>query len=288
MSKRQIEYVKASQLKLAEYNPRTIAPDELERLMTSLLEFGFVDPVIARREDRLVIGGHQRIVGAKALQALRGEVFAKLWGKPENAKKPPARWPPARSKWKAAEGLEARVARALEDNPPWPAPAKDVEVPVVYLDGISDARARTLNLALNRISGEWDYEKLHAVMLEIPEDERDLSGFLKTEIDDLMSLVGAGDLDALNTSRGEEELTGEIDKLRLRFLFVVADDKEAKFAERVLRRFGMTGPGNAAAAFVVALRAAERAPKEEAGVSIPGAAKKRQNGKGKQHAHDSD
>ena len=38
-------------------NPRRIAEAALEAPTRSLQEFGFVDPVIARRADRRVIGG---------------------------------------------------------------------------------------------------------------------------------------------------------------------------------------------------------------------------------------
>lgn len=48
-------------------NPRRITDDELESLTRSVRQFGFVQPVVARREDRTVIGGHQRLVAARRL-----------------------------------------------------------------------------------------------------------------------------------------------------------------------------------------------------------------------------
>src|SRR5664280_2875859 len=48
-------------------NPRRISEDELDALERSLRQFGFVQPVLARREDRTVIGGHQRLVAARRL-----------------------------------------------------------------------------------------------------------------------------------------------------------------------------------------------------------------------------
>src|SRR5664279_6616729 len=48
-------------------NPRRIGEDELDALERSLREFGFVQPVLARREDGIVIGGHQRLVAARRL-----------------------------------------------------------------------------------------------------------------------------------------------------------------------------------------------------------------------------
>ena len=39
-------------------NPRRISDEELESLTRSIREFGLIDPIIARREDKVVIGGH--------------------------------------------------------------------------------------------------------------------------------------------------------------------------------------------------------------------------------------
>ena len=38
-----------------------------EALTRSIQEFGLVDPIIARREDSTVIGGHQRLLAARRL-----------------------------------------------------------------------------------------------------------------------------------------------------------------------------------------------------------------------------
>ena len=46
-------------------NPRRIAEDELVALTRSIATFGVVDPVLARRADRRVIAGHQRLVAAR-------------------------------------------------------------------------------------------------------------------------------------------------------------------------------------------------------------------------------
>ena len=48
-------------------NPRRINDDELEALTRSIREFGLIDPIIARREDNIVIGGHQRLLAARKL-----------------------------------------------------------------------------------------------------------------------------------------------------------------------------------------------------------------------------
>ncbi|HEX7580080.1 MAG TPA: ParB N-terminal domain-containing protein, partial [Thermoanaerobaculia bacterium] len=48
-------------------NPRRIGEEELDSLTRSLRRFGFVQPVLARRQDGTVIGGHQRLIAARRL-----------------------------------------------------------------------------------------------------------------------------------------------------------------------------------------------------------------------------
>jgi DNA modification methylase len=62
-----IEQVPLDQLRPDPANPRRIGDDELDALERSLREFGFVQPVLARRADGVVIGGHQRLVAARRL-----------------------------------------------------------------------------------------------------------------------------------------------------------------------------------------------------------------------------
>ncbi|MCJ7707102.1 MAG: ParB N-terminal domain-containing protein, partial [Anaerolineales bacterium] len=99
--------------------PRRISNRELESLTRSLHEFGFVQPVLVRKADNVVIGGHQRLVAARRLG------------------------------WKSA--------------------------PVIFLD-LSVEQSRLLNLALNKISGEWDQELLARMLADLrPVEEIDLS-----------------------------------------------------------------------------------------------------------------
>ncbi|MCD6364565.1 MAG: ParB N-terminal domain-containing protein [Planctomycetes bacterium] len=59
--KLQVEYVKPEELKAASYNPRSITTEALSALARLMDMHGFVDPVIARRQDNLLVSGHQRI-----------------------------------------------------------------------------------------------------------------------------------------------------------------------------------------------------------------------------------
>lgn len=71
-----------------------------------------------------------------------------------------------------------KILKARGDN--------EVEVSVVDL---SDAEERALNLALNKIEGDWDEEKLTALLAELESQGFDLSlaGFSEGEIDNLLS-----------------------------------------------------------------------------------------------------
>src|ERR687891_1715704 len=62
-----IEHLPIGELRPDPANPRRISDEELESLTRSLRQFGFVQPVIARRQDKVVIGGHQRLVAARRL-----------------------------------------------------------------------------------------------------------------------------------------------------------------------------------------------------------------------------
>ncbi|MEO5928224.1 MAG: site-specific DNA-methyltransferase [Patescibacteria group bacterium] len=125
----QYESVKISDLRPAEYNPRSISERELSKLTESIRVFGFVDPVIVNA-DNTVIGGHQRI--------------------------------------KAGERLGM------------------AEVPCIRVDVPKD-RERALNLALNRISGEWDMDLLAKLLSELDTESRRLSGFDESEITEALN-----------------------------------------------------------------------------------------------------
>jgi hypothetical protein len=59
-------------------------------------------------------------------------------------------------------------------------------LPVVEIE-IEEKRELAFNLGLNRIGGEWDYEKLGKVLKELPDFELQLTGFQQSEIDLIIS-----------------------------------------------------------------------------------------------------
>ena len=133
----QIEMVEPGKLVLAPYNPRTIEDEALRRLVVLLDTYGFVDPIIARREDGLVIGGHQRL-----------------------------------------------RANGMRETP-------DATVPVVFLDGLTDAKAMALNVALNNPAamGEFSIAKLAGVLNEIDTGEFDVPDFTAFSLDEIAKLM---------------------------------------------------------------------------------------------------
>ena len=165
-----IVHVPIDDLKADPANPRRISDAELEALTRSLHEFGFVAPVIARKEDHTVIGGHQRLLAARRL------------------------------------GLK--------------------EVPVIYLD-ISKEKSQLLNVALNKISGDFDQELLARLLADLgttPDLDLTLSGFEEKEIKQLLKGLEARDkrdrpealdLDAALRSAYENPRTQRGDLFRL-------------------------------------------------------------------------
>ncbi len=132
-----IEQVPIGDLRPDPFNPRRISDAEMESLTRSIREFGLIAPIVARREDKVVIGGHQRLVAARRL------------------------------------GLDS--------------------VPVIFVD-IPAEQAKLLNLALNRISGEWDHELLARLLADLqqaPDIDIKLSGFAEDEIAKLLKSLDA-------------------------------------------------------------------------------------------------
>ncbi len=135
-----LEYVDPASLVAADYNPRTITPEAMAGLMASIAGNGFRQPLLARTEDRLLIGGHQR--------------------------------------------RDAAIRLGLS------------RVPVTFVAGISDERAKALNIALNNpeIMGDFDDAKLAALMSEFTgPDMRALTGYDEAAITEMITHARGGD-----------------------------------------------------------------------------------------------
>src|SRR5258708_159347 len=74
----EIVNVKITELKPAEYNPRSFSEQALKDLKESINRFGIVDPIIvnsAENRKNIVIGGHFRLKAAQALGIEEVPVF---------------------------------------------------------------------------------------------------------------------------------------------------------------------------------------------------------------------
>jgi ParB-like chromosome segregation protein Spo0J len=173
-----------------------MAPAEMERLKASIREFGFAEPVIARREDFLVVGGHQRI--------------------------------------------QALTEILTEDGAP---DADAVTVPTILLTGVDDARAKALNLALNRISGEWDYEKLGVLLAEFEATDPSLiglTGFTEAEAADILNVAGDDTFQPQPSSEPPPDVDDLLAQDRRRFRFFVETDEGAAAVREALATFDPT------------------------------------------------
>lgn len=128
---------KITDLKLSEYNPRTISEKALNSLKRSIKEFGWLSPIVINMfpgRENVVISGHQRI---KAAQELGQE-----------------------------------------------------EVPTIEVS-LNPTKEKTLNLAMNKIGGEFDEDKLIEVLEQIDQENEDLlalTGFNTEEVNYLLGL----------------------------------------------------------------------------------------------------
>jgi len=133
-----IQTIKTKDVKTADYNPRLISKDELNKLKSSLKEFGCVRPLIINTKTGLLVSGHQTLQAAKEI------------------------------------GMD--------------------ELPSIEVD-IDEKKEKILNVGLNKISGEWDYDKLSGLLEEIKDvDVFDCSGFDVSDVDLMEKLSDDGSL----------------------------------------------------------------------------------------------
>ena len=153
----QFQKIAVTDLRGAEYNPRKklqAGDPEFEKLKNSILEFGYVEPIIFNKRTGNVVGGHQRL----------------------------------------------EVLRHLGHT--------EVDCVVVDLD---DGKEKALNIALNKIAGAWDEEKLTSLLRNLSDGGFDVSltGFDPGELDRLFK--GTID-DVRDDDFDTEKELGAIDK----------------------------------------------------------------------------
>jgi ParB-like chromosome segregation protein Spo0J len=155
--KLQIQHVPPASLKSHPRNPRKIGAEEKAALRRGIEAFGLVEPFVARREDSIMLGGHQRLAIATEL------------------------------------GYET--------------------VPVVFLDGLSDAEVDTLLVLLNnpKAQGSWDLPKLTGILSDLDAEGFDatLTGFDEKALESLL----ASDALSMVNKTGDEGEQASAEKL---------------------------------------------------------------------------
>ena len=145
----QFDKIKLTDIVPADYNPRKISEAEKQKLKNSLSEFGLVDPIVINLKNNHIIGGHQRYDAILDQYMQDGEFITDL-----------------------------NLIKLGDIG--WVFTDTDLKVE-------SLEHEKALNIALNKISGEWDTDKLEEVFtdLKINNFNIDLTGFDNLEISNL-------------------------------------------------------------------------------------------------------
>ena len=106
---------------------------------------------------------------------------------------------------------------------------KEVDCVVVEVDKV---REKALNVALNKISGEWDFELLKDLMQDLKDDNFDmeLTGFDENEIENMM--VWYEDSDDLNL--GNNDMSGDTKEKNEKMIFVFYNDEDLNYVKKKL------------------------------------------------------
>lgn len=164
----EIEKIKITDIVPAEYNPRTISTEELTKLKNSINEFGLVDPIIINLKNNKIIGGHQRYEVLINEHMLNGDFYGEL-----------------------------NLIRMGDVG--WIFTETDLTIQ-------DEDHEKALNLALNKISGEWDFEKLGEILddLAIAGFDIELTGFEDLEINNELGFFN-DDFEDETTDGGYDE-----------------------------------------------------------------------------------
>lgn len=143
-----LETIPITSIMPAEYNPRKISDVEYEKLSNSISEFGFVDPIIINLNNNHIIGGHQRYT-----------VLLDQYLKDES-------------------NSELHLIRLGDIG--WIFPETELTIQ-------DEDYEKALNIALNQISGEWDFDKLEKIFtdLNLKGFDTELTGFNNLDLEEL-------------------------------------------------------------------------------------------------------
>lgn len=145
----ELEKIKITDIRPAEYNPRKISEDEKTKLRNSIDNFGIVEPILINLQNNRIIGGHQRFNVLLDQYVLDNDFYAEL-----NLLK-------------------------LNDSYGWVFPDNDINLE-------SEDMEKALNLVLNntKVMGTFDEDKLVKVFNDLHESgfNTDLTGFNNNDI----------------------------------------------------------------------------------------------------------
>lgn len=169
-----LESIKITDIVPAEYNPRKVSYPEYEKLKSSIQTFGFVDPIIVNLKNMKIVGGHQRY------DILMDDYLA--------------------------GNTEYSMLKLIRlGDVGWVFTNENLNIK-------DESHEKALNVALNKISGEWDNEKLKELFTDLQIDGFELTntGFDDVELtqlnfeedieffDDVSDDLGEDDFDDLN------------------------------------------------------------------------------------------
>ena len=204
----EIDKIKLTQIEPADYNPRTITVEDKKKLRNSLETFGLVDPIIINLKNNRIIGGHQRY-----------DVLLDMVMESENL----------------AEKEYALIKHGDYGF------IFEEEAPTLENEDYEKA----LNLALNKISGEWDYEKLGSLLDELSLTELDVSitGFEDFEINELqfeeLDYIFDNDYSDADMENDFDDVQFEDTDLKYKIVFNNSVDQELfyKFVEIIKDKY---------------------------------------------------
>lgn len=153
-----MQSIKIKDLKRADYNPRIMPDSEMAALKTSIKTFGFVEPIVVNSN----VERHGVLIGGhQRLSALESII--------------------------ASGTVPGGIVESDEKG--------QYLVPASFVD-LSLEDEKLLNLALNKIKGKWDEEKLAGIIIALKEDQHiPASGFREDEISRILDQTLEDDKD---------------------------------------------------------------------------------------------
>lgn len=185
MNDTDFEHIRLQDIKPAEYNPRVMEVTEFDKLTRSIREFGLTDPLIINLKNNRIIGGHQRY-----------DVLVS-----ENER--------------TGEYDELVLLRRGDIG--WVFTENNLTVK-------DENHEKALNIALNKISGDWDYPKLNNILDEMVLDgdfDISLTGFDNLDL----NMLGEEGLDELDI--GSDSLGGNNGGYNQSFMVIVDCEDES-------------------------------------------------------------